>query len=388
MMLRGRLCSGIALLAVLAELTTPAGAQQAPATPQSAIDMTVAIPPQAPPPVVDANGTVEMPAFAVPFSSYASPEAKAKFVRGIRQAAAMANASQTGEGSRRDVVQLRTMMNALAAPQLATVRQRYPYTSVKTTMGGVPVEVFTPAAAIAPENRGRVLVNLHGGGFIMGGGGPGAAIESAPVAHLGRIKVVAVDYRMAPEHRFPAASEDVAAVYRELLKNHKPGAIGIYGCSSGGQLAGQSIGWLAKEKLPRPGALGVLCSSLRAQAGGDSAHVAPRLAGGTLPDPAQRPGKIEGPYFAEASASDPLAVPAASPDLLRAFPPTLFLTGTRAPEMSAAASSQVELRRLGVNADLILFDGLGHGFHTDPDLPEAEQAQGLIARFFLDHLAR
>ena len=104
----------------------------------------------------------------------------------------------------------RGMDERFFGPQLEKAKALYPYTSNKSMMGGVQVETFEPAVGIAPGNRKRVLINLHGSGFMLGGGGTGGAVESAPIAGVGRIKVVSVDYRMAPEHRFPAATEDVA----------------------------------------------------------------------------------------------------------------------------------------------------------------------------------
>jgi epsilon-lactone hydrolase len=81
-------------------------------------------------------------------------------------------------------------------------------------IGGVHTEVFTPAGGISPSNAMRVLINLHGGGF-----GANARtkshLESVPIASIGRIKVISIDYRQAPEFALPSASEDVAAVYRE-----------------------------------------------------------------------------------------------------------------------------------------------------------------------------
>ena len=92
------------------------------------------------------------------------------------------------------------------------------------------------------------------------------------------------------------------------------------------------------------------------------------------------------PYLAGASPKDPLAVPGASKEVLKKFPPTLFLTGTRAPEMSAAAQSHLALRELGVKSELFLFDGLDHGFHSDANLPESRLAYKFIARFFAENL--
>jgi epsilon-lactone hydrolase len=78
-----------------------------------------------------------------------------------------------------------------------------------------------------------VLVNLHGGGFV---GDSGSMLESIPIASLARTKVVTVLYRLAPEHRFPAAVDDVVAVYRELLKTHRPRKMALYRTSAGAVL--------------------------------------------------------------------------------------------------------------------------------------------------------
>ena len=76
-------------------------------------------------------------------------------------------------------------------------------------------EFITRAEGIPEDNKNRVLINLHGGGFKYGSRW-GGQVESIPIAALGKIKVVSVDYRMAPEHTFPAASEDVAGIIEGL----------------------------------------------------------------------------------------------------------------------------------------------------------------------------
>jgi epsilon-lactone hydrolase len=80
------------------------------------------------------------------------------------------------------------------------------------TIGGVRTAVVVPRDGISPRNIDRVLINLHGGGMVWGARYEGQ-IMSIPIASVGKIKVITVDYRMAPEYRFPAASEDVAAVF-------------------------------------------------------------------------------------------------------------------------------------------------------------------------------
>jgi acetyl esterase/lipase len=94
------------------------------------------------------------------------------------------------------------------------------------------------------------------------------------MAGIGHVKVISIDYRQAPEHKFPAASEDVAKVYQELLKTFKAENIGIYGCSAGGFLTAQSVAWFQAHNLPAPGAIGIFCAgALSWTAPSDSASV-------------------------------------------------------------------------------------------------------------------
>src|SRR5690606_9225975 len=116
---------------------------------------------------------------------------------------------------------------------------------------GVRAAVITPRDGVAPENQHRVLLNLHGGGFVFHRGLSFGQLESIPVAALGRLKVITLDYRQAPFHRFPAATEDVLRVYGELLKHHSAESIGIYGCSAGGTLTAQVVSSLRARSLPR-----------------------------------------------------------------------------------------------------------------------------------------
>jgi acetyl esterase/lipase len=205
----------------------------------------------------------------------------------------------------------------------------------------------------------------------------GGQTESIPVASVARIKVVSVDYRLAPEHKFPAASEDVAAVYRELLKSYKPENIGIFGSSAGGLLAAQSVAWFQKEKLPRPGAIGILCASAAGRWEGDSEHL-------------WIPGGVDhvGPYLKDAELSDPLVAPFWSTQVLAEFPATLIMTSTRAFDLSAAVETDLRLTKVGVQSELHVWDGLGHCMFGNAGTPEAADATAIMAKFFDRHLGR
>src|SRR6202020_1269335 len=111
----------------------------------------------------------------------------------------------------------------------------YPVRIENRVFGGVKAEVIMPKEGVAANERDRILINLHGGAFLWGEGS-GGEIESIPIASVGRITVITIAYRQGPEYKFPAASEDVGAVYKALLARYKPRNIGIYGCSAGGIL--------------------------------------------------------------------------------------------------------------------------------------------------------
>jgi acetyl esterase/lipase len=244
---------------------------------------------------------------------------------------------------------------------------------------------------VAPKNAKRVLINLHGGGFHECW--PGCAqLESIPVAALSGTKVVTLDYRQGPKYEFPAASEDVAAAYKELLKTYKPENIGIYGCSAGGMLTGMSLAWFQSHGLPRPGAAGIFCAGLRMSAGfgGDANYISMPAGEGNMPFPPPKPGAPRSAlgYFAHADINDPLVSPAVSQDVLAKFPPTLMITATRGFELSSAVYTHSRLVKAGVDADLHVYEGLFHGFFYNPDVPESRDAYDVMVKFFDRHLGR
>lgn len=248
------------------------------------------------------------------------------------------------------------------------------------TIGGVYTEVIRPKGGIEPGNRGRLLLDLHGGGFQSGARYLGR-MEAIPIASLGKLTVISVDYRQAPEYRFPAASEDVEIVYREMLKKYKPSSIGIYGCSAGGLLTAEVVAWLQKDKLPRPGAVGMFCEGAAYWTEGDSGQIAPAFSLWSAEDKGAR-----NPYFNGVDQSDPLAFPVRSTAVLAKFPPALLISSTRDVALSSVAHTHTQLRAQGVDAELGIWEGVGHGFLLDPDLPQSQEAYRVIVKFFLKNL--
>jgi monoterpene epsilon-lactone hydrolase len=328
-------------------------------------------------PGFNADGSVTSPALTIPYSSVASPEARAFFPK-------MLAAGAKAPPITAPIEQSRAFYDHMNSDRAARMQKLYPVTIHSETIAGVGTDVVLPAQGVAPENRNRVLINLHGGAFLWGAHS-GGLVEAIPIASIGRIKVITVDYRQGPEHTFPAASDDVEAVYRALLKQYKPAQIGIYGCSAGGILTGEAVARIITDKLPTPGAIGTFCGSV-ANIEGDSSYVAPVLNGQGIPP--HLLGVTELPYFRGAKPTDPLVLPGLSPALLAKFPPTLLITGTRDMTMSSVIYSQQLLDRAGAQTELHVWEGMWHSFFSDPELPESKEAYQTIVHFFLRHLGR
>ena len=266
-------------------------------------------------------------------------------------------------------------------PMYQHLRSRYPVTITSQNIGGISTEIFLPTQGVSSQNSLRVLVNLHGGGF-RDGARTLSQLESIPIASVGRIKVISVDYRMMPEHAFPAASQDVEAVYRALIRTYSPKNIGIYGCSAGGVLTAQSIAWFQSKNLPLPGAIGMFCGAGSYWSEGDSGNFTRLIE--------ERPKSLEDDiyysYFEHADHNDPLAYPVRSPSVMARFPPSLLLTSTRDFALSSVVYTHTVLVEQNVPAELHVWEGLPHGFLMDPDLRQSQEAYDIIAKFFERYL--
>ncbi|MBW8755248.1 MAG: alpha/beta hydrolase [Sphingomonadales bacterium] len=329
-------------------------------------------------PVFTEDGTVHVPAFDLPPSELSSPQARAAQAMRAKMPGGVPPTNV-------DISSIRRGLEAMLAPQVGRMREAYPVDVAEQRIAGVPTRIVTPKGK--PFDPARVLINLHGGGFSMCADAC-AMLESAPIAALGGFKVVTVNYRMGPEARHPAAVEDVAAVYRELLKTYKPGRIGIYGCSAGGALTAQAAAWLPSHGLPQAGAIGIFGAGGVRFMTGDSAYVAGYIDGSFPPPP--KPGEQRGDmtqgYFAGVQMNDPIVSPALHPVVVAKFPPALIITGTRAMDMSPAIVTNSALVKAGRHPTLIVGEGMGHCYMYQPELPEARDAHQAIVDFFRENL--
>jgi epsilon-lactone hydrolase len=279
------------------------------------------------------------------------------------------------------------LIAARAAPAAAAAkaaREKLGVTMEAGTIGGVPVFTLTPKE-IAPANQNRLLVHVHGGGYVFNPG-ESATGEAIPMAAYGGFKVISIDYRMPPDFPYPAAMDDAMAVWKELVKTHDPRNMAIFGSSTGGGMILAMMLRAKQEGLPLPAAIapGTPWSDLTET--GDTyktnewvdnvlvswhgwlGHAAELYANGhDLKDPQLSP--IYGDFSG--------------------LPPAILTSGTRDLFLSLTVLTHRKLRRAGVEAELQVFEGMSHAqFYFDPFVPESKEAFTEIAGFFDRHLGK
>jgi acetyl esterase/lipase len=220
-------------------------------------------------------------------------------------------------------------------------------------------------------------MNLHGGGFAVDSG---SLTENIPIAALTGIEVVAVLYRFAPEHPYPAAVDDALAVYRSLLETHDPADIGVYGTSAGAVIGPQLMMRLEAESLPLPGVLGVFSGEPDLAGTADTLRIF-----ATSADFQALVGAKQA-YVGKADPRDPLASPIYG-DLAH-FPPTLCVSSTRDILLSGTVNLSRALTDAGVHSELVVYDGLPHAFWSFMLAPESDAAFARMASFLARHLGR
>ncbi len=268
----------------------------------------------------------------------------------------------------------RQMIGGMQDAMGARLTKRYGVRVEAAVIAGVPVRIVYPKG-MAVLGKGSVLLNLHGGGFQIDSG---SLTETIPIAALTGIPVVAVLYRMAPENPYPAALDDALAVYQALEKTRKPSQIGVFGTSAGAVLGGELMARLTSLHRPMPAALGFFSGSADLSKSGDSESWMPLPTGGkTLA------GAIAS-YIGTTAPTDPILSPIHG-DLSR-FPPTLLVSSSRDVLLSGTSIFGRALIERGVDARMVVFDGLPHAFWAYMAIPETDQANALMARFLKDRL--
>ena len=326
-----------------------------------------------------ANAPVlEVPAHSVPVPSTVSPQ-MAKII-GLPLRTNWNVLPKTGE-------EWKPVADAGAANTIKNIpgiSERLHVTIDKTVIDGVRALVITPEV-IAPENRNRLLIHVHGGCYVLNPG-EAALPEAMFMAGFGHFKVIAVDYRMPPEAYFPAALDDSMTVYKNAIRTADPKNIAIFGSSAGGALTLEMILKAKQDGLPLPGAIAPGTPMSDVTKIGDT-FVTNAMLDNVLVSPDGFCDEGTKVYANGHDLKDPLLSPVYGD--MQGFPPTILTSGTRDLLLSNTVRVHRKLRQAGVEAMLQVYEGQSHAqYYRDDTSPEAREAFEEIAGFFNKHLGK
>jgi len=272
-------------------------------------------------------------------------------------------------------------LNAGNTQRAKALAERWSVTIKEEKIAGVTVHTVTPVA-IDPANKNRLFVHTHGGAYVLGAGRAGLP-EAILIAHWAKIPVVSIDYRMPPKHPFPAAIQDVVAVWKTLLRDRPAKSMALGGTSAGGGLTLASTLRFMELGLETPGALWAGTPWTDLTKTGDS-HFTNEGIDRIL---VTYEGLLEGAAKLYADGRD-LKTPLISPVYgdFKGFPPTYLVTGTRDLFLSDTVRVHRKMRVAGVVAELNVYEGVSHGEYMLTDSPELQQAFGELGAFLLRHL--
>lgn len=269
------------------------------------------------------------------------------------------------------------------APDLPRIKSRFGLTVERAEIAGVPVFRIAPAE-IPEANRDRMLLHLHGGAYVLYPGEAGAG-EGMVMAGYGGFRVVSVDYRMAPDHPYPAAVEDALAVYRALIAETDPSRMAVFGSSAGG---GLTLALMLRARdlgLPLPAAMAPGTPWADLSGAGDSRQ-ANAFVDNVL---VSNQGVLDAAaslYRGATPATDPLVSPLFGD--FRGLPPAILTSGTRDLLLSDTVRAHRRLRQAGVDAALQVLEAQSHAQFLEPFIPENAEAFAEIAAFLDARLAR
>jgi acetyl esterase/lipase len=255
---------------------------------------------------------------------------------------------------------------------------RFSGTVDERPIGPCPLYVVTPEGVTDGDRR--VFLDIHGGAWVLGGGDLCRMTAMMSATAVGA-RTWSVDYRMPPDHPFPAPLDDCMTAYRLLLDERRPEDIIVGGASAGGNLAAALVLRARDEGLPLPAAVLINTGAFDLTGSGDSWQTNDGLdnvlttsaspcmelyAGGT---------DLRNPYLSPLFGE------------LSRFPPTVLLTGTRDMLLSDNVRMHRALRAAGIEAELHVWEAAGHGGFLGM-APEDADRFGEMRRFAGKHWAR
>jgi epsilon-lactone hydrolase len=264
--------------------------------------------------------------------------------------------------------------------ELAEVQARFGVTVTPQMLGGVSCYLISPKEA---RSGGRLLLSLHGGGWISGADEAGL-FESIVMAGVTGYKVIEVNYRLLPDYPFPAALDDLMSVWREIIRGTKASDVAFFGSSVGGSMVLSAVQRARKEGLPVPAA--VMSGSPWADLSktGDSYYTNDGVDWITYDGFWEAVAKL---YANGRDLKDPLLSPVYGD--FSGFPPVFLVSGTRDVFLSNTVRVQHRLLEAGIPVQLEIEEGQPHMAYVYAAMagaPEDKELYIRIGRFFAAHL--
>lgn len=315
----------------------------------------------------------------IPVPASISPEAQARLHAAVGPDGIPLNALYPMPGED-DPEAWRRMKHAADTHYAAAMKDRGQSGSVEvetTRIGSATVHIATPSQLVFVD---CVYLDLHGGAFVFGSGeacreGARSQAVAQGVCYYG------IDYRTPPDHPFPAALDDCLAVYRHAVATYGADRVVLGGRSAGGNLALATVLRAHDEGMEMPAALVLLSPEVDLTESGDSFHVN-RTVDVVLPNPLMPANLL---YANGADLTHPHLSPLFG-EFFEGFPATFIQSGTRDLFLSNAVRLHRSLRRVGVAAELHVFEAMPHGGFGGT--PEDAELLDEVVRFVRRSLRR
>jgi monoterpene epsilon-lactone hydrolase len=234
----------------------------------------------------------------------------------------------------------------------------------------------------APDaDPGRAILYLHGGGYVIGSINTHRSLAGR-LSRAAKARVLVIDYRLAPEHPFPAAVDDSVAAYRWMLaQGLKPSRIAVSGDSAGGGLTAATLVAIKDAKLPMPAAGALISPWVDMEGIGESMSTKDSV------DPMVHKDGLLGmakAYLGGQNPRSPLAAPLYAD--LTGLPPLLIQVGTSETLLDDASRLAERAKKAGVNVTYEPWEHMIHVWHLfAPMLDEGQQAIEKIGAFVRKH---
>jgi epsilon-lactone hydrolase len=311
---------------------------------------------------------LHVPAQIVPAPKSISPQAQAYLTQAARRIQEVGNKADSNRPQK-----------VAGDADAATVFLRAAAAGYRGKMETIALPSGAKLYRMIPDKRSAgtskiAYFDIHGGGFVGGGGEMCQSLAKIRAMEYG-VDVYSVDYRLFPDHPYPAGLDDCLAAYREVLKNYPASGLVVAGGSAGGSLAASLMLRARDEGIPLPAALLLMTPAVDLTLSGDT-HVTNRYL-----DVSLYGGVAYLPTYAGAESPSHPYVSALFGDFSKGWPNTFLTSGTRDLLLSDTVRMHCALRSAGVSAELHVTEASPHTGFMGAGTPEENLTRSEVRRF-------